>query len=48
MMSHKNAGSNVRVLLATEGKNLDWRTNRVLAFLPILHTFGPTSGALDP
>ena len=48
MLSHKNVGSNLCMRLATEGKNLDWRTSRILAFLPFFHIFGLTSGALDP
>ena len=48
MLSHKNVGSNVCMRLAAEGKNLDWRANRILAFLPFFHIFGLTSGALDP
>ena len=48
MLSHKNVGSNVCMRLATDGKNLDRRTDRILAFLPFFHIFGLTSGALDP
>ena len=47
MLSHKNVGSDVRMVLACEGQNLSWRTDRILAFLPFFHIYGLTCKHLD-
>lgn len=42
MLSHRNICSNLLQLVSGESENLDWRTDKILAFLPFFHIYGLT------
>lgn len=42
MLSHKNVASNVKMLMAGEHSHLDWRKDKIIAFLPFFHIYGLT------
>lgn len=42
MLTHRNIVANTLMNKSVEGKNLDWRSDKVLAFLPFFHIYGLT------
>ncbi|KKY19534.1 putative 4-coumarate- ligase [Diplodia seriata] len=42
MLTHRNIVANVLMNRALEGVNLDWKSDKVIAFLPFFHIYGLT------
>lgn len=48
MLTHRNIVANTLMNKAIEGKHLDWKRDKVLAFLPFFHIYGNAAELLVP
>ena len=42
ILCHRNITSNITMIKATEAENMDWKTDKILGFLPFFHIYGLT------